>query len=367
MSFRILHIRADSDASNPIEGAARMIRSYMSNTEGAGVENYLLLIGAQSDHDVAFQDIPVERKFIINNFSSRNFIDKKFWGKIVHYISEKQIHILQSHSYKADLIAVVLKFITKLPIVSTVHGYNPASNRLKSKLLWQIYRNLWYFFDHIIVVAPAMLQIPIFKRLNTAGKVTVVRNFIHEFPRVTRKTPETGAPFELLCVGRLSAEKNQILLCKAINELHGKRDLHCTLVGDGPQRSFIEQYLSENRLEQQISIAGFQADILPFYLKADALVVPSLYEGLPLVLLEAMSVKCPVIAVDIGEIHTLLKDGAGLLFPRNNLSSLVEKISYAMDHPQEQCLMAERAYEIYRRTFDPAESARALASVYQKV
>ncbi len=367
MNRRILHIRADTDALNPIEGATRMIQNYIHYADCAGFESYLLLICSGPDAQRAFTGIPPERLLLITDFSNRSLLKFSFWKKIISFIQENCIGILHSHSYKADLIAVMLKPFTRSRIVSTVHGYNPASERLKSRLLWQVYRNLWYFFDHVIVVAPAMLKIPVFKRLNKLGRITIVRNFIPGFSGIKRRPTPSGSPFTFLCIGRLSAEKNQILLCQAIKELHPGRELRCVLVGNGSQRAQIEQYITENNLDQQIILAGFQPEVLPFYLQADALVIPSLFEGLPLVLIEAMSLKCPVIAVDIGEIHDLLKDDSGLLFKRDSLESLVEKLCYAMDHPKELKTMAEKAYTIYQEIFSPADSARALLAVYERI
>lgn len=108
MNCRILHIRADTDALNPIEGATRMIQNYIHYADCAGFESYLLLICSGPDAQRAFTGIPPERLLLITDFSNRSLLKFSFWKKIISFIQENCIGILHSHSYKADLIAVML-------------------------------------------------------------------------------------------------------------------------------------------------------------------------------------------------------------------------------------------------------------------
>jgi glycosyltransferase involved in cell wall biosynthesis len=370
MPHHILHIRADTSSINPIEGVIRVIKNYIHYSDSSDFESKLLLISqdlTQNDIENYFTDIRPEQLLLIGGFSNRDLFTITFWKKLIRLVKDNHIEILQSHSYKSDLITLFLKLFTNTKIISTVHGYNPASDRVKSRIFWGFYRKLWYFFDHIIVVAQAMLEIPVFKRLNQHGKVSVVQNFLSEFPVSNGHQDIFTDSFTIICIGRLAPEKNQILLCQALKEIQSEKTFKCFIIGDGPERTKIEHYVRFANLEQQIELTGFQSDVLSYYQKADVLVIPSRYEGLPLSLLEAMSLKIPIIATDIGEIHSILQDGKGLLFERDNLSDLVDKLSFAMVHQRELAQMAEKAFNFYQDNFSPQASIQALLNAYEDV
>jgi glycosyltransferase involved in cell wall biosynthesis len=370
MVQKVLHIRADGSIENPIGGSIRMIRSYIQYTESRGIENHLLLVANNPDLLAAWQShlgTPEGRTLGISNYSNRALGKASFWQPAIDYILENSIQILHSHSYKADVIAATLGRLTGRRTISTVHGYNPASDRLKSRLIWMFYRNIWYFFDRVVLVSEAMLDIPIFQRLSKSGKVEVIENFIQ--PLTIRRKPNrrSDQPFTIISIGRLAYEKNHILLCMALQRIAPERQFRCYIVGDGPQRGEIEQFIAKSGLDESIILEGFQQDVTPYYDIADVFILPSLFEGLPIVMLEAMSSGCPIIAAKIGQIRSLIGDANGLLFTRESEQDLAEKICYAMDHPQELNQMAVNARQLFEERFDGSRNGDKLLALYESL
>jgi glycosyltransferase involved in cell wall biosynthesis len=132
----------------------------------------------------------------------------------------------------------------------------------------------------------------------------------------------------LLCVGRLSHEKGHADLVRAFPkmvELVGDSRLHLVLVGEGPERRRIEELCRSLSLTDVVTLTGQQDDINPYYGIADVFLLPSLSEGCPNVLLEAMAAGVPVVATAVGGVPEIVTsgrdailvkkhDGAGLAF-----------------------------------------------------
>lgn len=367
MKRRILHIRADGSINNPVGGSVQVIKSYINATESHHIENYLLLVCDTvqlGDVYIDFFDLPKNKVILIADFSTRSFFRLSFWKKLRNIINLNGIELIHSHAYKADFIAILLGWITNKRVISTVHGFNPASPSLKSKVIWFFFRNIWYLFDKVILVSKTLLSIPIFDRLNKKGKIEIVENSILTPLNINKRSQLSGDPFTLVSIGRLSYEKNHILLCEALANLPTEREFKCYLVGDGPQRKRIEKFIAKFNLQDSIVLVGFQQDTSIYYGLADVVVIPSLNETFSLVMLEAMSLSCPIIASRIGQMNDLLRDGAGMLFDNNNKFDLIDKIQYAMDHPDELKQIAEKALHIFQKHFSSRDNYRKLISIY---
>ncbi|WP_052049891.1 glycosyltransferase family 4 protein [Leptolyngbya sp. KIOST-1] len=141
----------------------------------------------------------------------------------------------------------------------------------------------------------------------------------------------------LVCVGRLSGQKGHLLLLEAVRQLveAGYR-FTVTLVGDGEMRSQVEALLASYHLQDCVSITGWAAsqEVKAQLLKAQALVLPSFAEGLPVVIMEALALGRPVITTSIAGIPELVETGVnGWLVVPGSVESLVEAMRAALDTP----------------------------------
>lgn len=136
------------------------------------------------------------------------------------------------------------------------------------------------------------------------------------------RVPRKESPESALFVGRLSPEKNLFLLVdawkKVVVELPNAK---LTIVGDGPLRNKLEKYILNNKLSGNINLAGFK-DPLDYYVKSQVLILPSLYEGWGLVVVEALASGTPVVMSDVGCASELVV---------NNKNSLVVRINEVED------------------------------------
>ena len=141
----------------------------------------------------------------------------------------------------------------------------------------------------------------------------------------------------LVCVGRLHEQKGQSILLDAIHQLR-TNGVQCevVLIGDGPMRAEIEQRIRDLQLADCVRLAGAASTELMIGLirSSRALVLPSLAENFPSVIMEAFSLGRPVIATYVGGIPELVKPGvSGWLVPAGDVASLADAVREALDAP----------------------------------
>lgn len=155
--------------------------------------------------------------------------------------------------------------------------------------------------------------------------------------------------FNVVCVGRLVSAKGQHILLEALAELKARgRHPRLTFVGDGPDRASLESHTQRLGLSDSVQFAGAvnQDAILEFYGQADAFVLPSFAEGLPVVLMEAMAMGIPCVATQIAGVPELIRDGEhGLLVAASDVSGLAGAIERLMDAPDLCRRLAEAGRE----------------------
>jgi glycosyltransferase involved in cell wall biosynthesis len=196
-----------------------------------------------------------------------------------------------------------------------------------------------------------------------AEKTITVHNGIHlsEFDQKKSDGPQVRAKlrigtkeFVLVCTARLSEHKRLDLLLRAIAKL--LRDgvgCKCIIVGDGPLREELCEQALGLGLSGHVFFEGFQKDVRPYLQAADAFVLSSATEGLPLSLLEAMACGLPCVVTDVGGTAEVVTDGVhGLVVPPGSAAKIADAIAYLVRHPDERAQMSVMARERVRYAFD---------------
>jgi glycosyltransferase involved in cell wall biosynthesis len=141
------------------------------------------------------------------------------------------------------------------------------------------------------------------KKIHSAPvrKITRVYNGTVPLARVARMEQPPQEVFTLVSVGRLAPVKNHALLLNAFNKAHlSMPGLRLWMVGDGSERGALESLAAQLGLADKVTFWGQQLDVAPYYSSADAFVMSSKSEGLPVSLLQAFSVGLPVVVTDVG-------------------------------------------------------------------
>lgn len=183
-------------------------------------------------------------------------------------------------------------------------------------------------------------------------KSTIICNPVNEkYLQAKRKTPEK----KIVCVGRLVAQKNQMLLVNAFEKILEKYpDYHLYLYGDGSNdecKDELLQYVNAKSLKGNIHFMGLSSTLEVDMADAAMFVLPSNYEGMPNALMEAMALGLPVISTDCpcgGSRYWIKPGNNGQLVPVKNVNSMVQAIEYYIRNPQEAEQMGARAKERLR-------------------
>ena len=184
------------------------------------------------------------------------------------------------------------------------------------------------------------------------ARVTVIPNPIVTDELLRRGDPEaTGAEprqaTSILYVGRLALEKDLPTLLRAFRQVSERREASLILVGEGPQRAQLEQLADELGISSQTKWAGFVEDPYALMRQASVLVLPSRWEGLGAVVVEAMACGCSVVATDgPGGVREVLDGGRyGTLVPVGDPVAMAEAIVSTLDSPFPHEILRQRARE----------------------
>jgi len=181
---------------------------------------------------------------------------------------------------------------------------------------------------------------------------------------------QPGAERRLICVGRLCEQKGQLLLIEAARQLSDRgTEFELVLAGDGEMRGDLETLIARYGLGRQVRITGWISSdqVRDEILAARALVLPSFAEGLPVVIMEAMALRRPVISTFVAGIPELVVPGEhGWLVPAGDVEALASAMRACLDTaPEEITRMGEAARERVLERHDVDREAGKLIGLFQ--
>ena len=200
------------------------------------------------------------------------------------------------------------------------------------------------------------------------GKVKVVHCGLDQaFHDVPACAP--GRAARLVCVGRLCEQKGQMLLVQAVHRVVAKGlSLELVLAGDGEMRAEIEALVDSLALRSNVRITGWigSEQVRDEILAARALVLPSFAEGLPVVIMEAMALRRPVISTFVAGIPELVRSGeSGWLVPAGDVEALAQAIEDCLAaSPAELARMGDAAHARVLERHDIDREAAKLAALF---
>lgn len=256
--------------------------------------------------------------------------------RLYRLLSGQEFHLVHTHGYFADIIAAPVCGLLGIPHLATCHGYIQADRKLR------VYNSLdklaLRFCDKVIAVSPELGR-----ELAASGihesRIVVIQNAVHPACRPEdletlrhekRKALSIGPDlFVIGYAGRLSPEKGVGTLLRAAESLKGQgRGFKVVLLGDGPERGELEEAARARGLGDDVLFLGFRDDAEGWLPALDLFVLPSLTEGTPMALLEAMSAGVPVVATAVGGVPKVLDDGInGFLVEPGDHREMADRIA----------------------------------------
>jgi glycosyltransferase involved in cell wall biosynthesis len=279
-----------------------------------------------------------------------------------HVLTQNKVRHLHAHfGTNTAVVALLIHRITAIPFSFTVHGPEEFDSPRQLKLREKT--RLAAFVAAISSYGRSQL----FRWIDPKDwpKIKIVRCAPDPSFLESDYVPPPTAN-RLVCVGRLCEQKGQLLLLEAIERLGGEGiSLQLVLAGDGEMRPDVERAIAERGLADSVTITGWidiervRAELL----RADALVLPSFAEGLPVVIMEAMALGRPVISTLIAGIPELVRDGIdGFLVPSGDVQALADAIRrFLLLDEHSVARMAASCRERVRERHDIRNEAAKLA------
>ncbi|MBN1352368.1 glycosyltransferase [candidate division KSB1 bacterium] len=309
-------------------------------------------------------------------FPKRHKFDLTLVFKVAKLIRREKIDIVQTTLFYADIIGAIAAKLAGVSAVISWETVSHSQNYMHSR--W--HRRIAYKFAMKVVfkiaAVSAEVKASLLKlRKIEASKVQIIhygvdtekfrkQNFSHK----RKELGINGATTVLGVVGRLEPVKGHKYLIDALAGVIGKfPDTVCIFVGGGEFRDELELQAEKLALKEHVIFLGFRDDVFELLNIFDIFILPSVSEGLPNVLLEAMSCSVPAIATSVGGIPEVISHGQnGLLVPPENSAKLNAAILDLLADPQERIQIGMRARKTVQDAFSVDKQVEKFVSLYEE-
>lgn len=277
MKKKVLHLLA----SNSYSGAENVVCTIIDNCSDKYDMYYCSLDGP-------IRDVLTKRKI---KFVSINKLSVKEVRKI---IKEYKIDIVHAHDFKASLMASFLD----VKVISHLHcNYNMLSF---SKVIGMVYSVIQRKFDRIVVVSNEILESASFKK-KIINKTSVISNVLDSKVIINKSNEFNTSNYDLIFVGRLISLKQPLLFIDIVNELKkNNSNIKACMIGNGELYEECKNKIINDNLEDNIDLLGFKDNPFPYVKNSKVAILPSMYEGMPMSVIESMILGTIVVNSGVG-------------------------------------------------------------------
>lgn len=377
----------------PVEKSARILHYLPSDVHG-GVEEHALSI-LVSLREFGFEGIMAAPQTLLRAMKSEldragvgtlavepfSPLDPRAMVGFARTIRDARASLIHCHMFGATLRAAPLARLMgmKAVVVETCHG--PEAWRFGKPLKGRFWVDRLLtagLVDRYIAVSRAAAAHLRERKGISTDKITVIHNGRDltryrtaseaDRSRARAKLGLGDAP-TILVLGRLDTQKGHVFLLEALGMLAPHRPEMITLLaGDGPLREQLVAQARDAGLADRVRFLGFRSDAPTLLAACDMVVLPSLYEGLPLVAIEALAAGKPIVATAVGGTPEVVNDGqSGLLVPPANPGALACAIGKVLDSPSLASRFALNGRERVERDFALRAQIEKTVAVYREL
>ncbi|GAB3535569.1 glycosyltransferase [Pontibacter brevis] len=290
--------------------------------------------------------------------------------ELVSYIRRHNIKLVHCHLAWAGIAGRVAAKLAGVPVVYTEHN-NFSSYHILTKLMSRLTLPL---SDLTIAVSADAEEAS--KKVVPEDKLCLVLNGVDTvaFQRGASAADlrqRLGIPKDHVVVATVAVFRKQKRLDLFVKVASGIAARHekvsFVLIGDGPERAEVEAQAKQAGLQDRIFFEGLQHNVKPYFDMTDIYLMTSDYEGLPIALLEAMSMACAPVATSVGGIPEVVEDGvSGLLSPAGDVASLQEQVEALIQDKERRLEIASNARKRIEQHFSMRKMVQELEDVYHQ-
>ncbi len=291
------------------------------------------------------------------------------WLSLIKLVARFRPEILHSHLPRADLSAAIIKRVyPKIAWISTFHD-SYKKGTYSGYLIFPIVGWNWKKADRFVAVSHTVKDWIVRVLGIDPEKITVIYHGIAASAQQPKKRADNAEP-RIGCLARFEQRKGVQVLVQAMPQICKKFPrAELLLAGSDPAgySTEIRELVEELGLKNNVKILGFCPTPLDFLGSLDVFAFASFTEGFGIVLLEAMSMRCAIVASDIYPLNRIVQNGVtGLLAEPGNSKLFAEAIVQLLENPQMRKQMGEGGYRRCVSEFSLSVSLGKLNSLYEQ-
>jgi glycosyltransferase involved in cell wall biosynthesis len=290
---------------------------------------------------------------------------------LIKYLYKEKFDIIHTHLSYANILGLICGYFVGIPVISTLHSTghrleqgNYIRDHLENILLRlfakriiavgykveETYRSR--IKNRVIDIIPNGVDVPL--PLSPAQRL-----------RVRKSITDNHTDLILISVGRLDYPKAYDDLILAFADYHALHsDTILVIVGDGPLFPVIKKQVSDLQLNSCVQLVGARDDVPQLLAASDIYVSSSIWEGLPMAILEAMMAGLPIIATNVGDIPRMVTPDIGILVPPRQPNKIVEGLDRLTQAPKLRHKMGMAAQEHAIKNFSADKWIDRIVNVY---
>lgn len=308
----------------------------------------------------------------VTNFPARNNVALILQvPKLIRYCKTNKVELIHCHLPWAGFAGRIIHRITGIPVIYTEHNKQERYHRITRFL-----NKVSFSWQSRVVAVSADVAESIQKNIPARVPVQTILNGVNtdHFQRdaVARLAlrQRYGIPEDAVVIGTIAVFRFQkrlkewVDVVKQIQAQHP--NTYAFMVGDGILNEEIRAYVKSEGMESAIIMPGLQTEVLPWFSAFDIYMMTSEFEGLPIALLEAMSMQCAIVSTNAGGIPELVRHGTdGQLVAVDAYLQLVPMVNQLIREPEQIAQWGAKARERVVTSFSVQEMVQQLESLYK--
>lgn len=344
-----------------------------SSSLGGGTKHMFMLGRSLKNNFNVFYAIPKNKNFFSNlnnsnhlEISERNLNFKDIYS-LRKFIKSHKIDILHAHGKGAGVIARILSVLMSKSLIYTFHGIHLKCHKWYIRIIYILYEFLFGRIDtKKILVSKSEKAYAKFSKIFLGDKWIIINNGVSNKQKkiLLNNQDLESTKLNVISLCRFVTQKNIFDIIRIAKLLP---NLNFSIIGDGPLREQIRQKIFDLKLDN-VFLLGQKKNIFKFLYNSDIYLSTSLYEGLPISILEAMSIGLPIVASNvIGNLDTIENGESGFLYELEDIDSAVFALRKLANSKILREKLGNKAFQRQRKMFSKDLMIKKYISLYKKI
>ncbi len=299
----------------------------------------------------------------------------QIFQQLNNIIKQTSPDVIHTHRIKENILGSIAAWHNGIPSIQTTHGapeHRPPLYKIPKHLILLTNRLLGRYCQQYIVAVSSDLANKLEHHF-PKRKIKIIENGV-DIASLIQNQPikhHSTNSYKIGIAGRLVPVKRIDLFIESaiyLKQHHPELNIDFQIYGDGPLQETLKTQIQSQQAASYIKLEGHCEKISEELQTLDALLMTSDHEGLPMILLEAMSLQVPIIAHAVGGIPPLLENGrCGILIKNQTAEAFSQAILNLIKQPQEYRTLATRALNRVKNNYSAEHTANAYLHLYKKI